>query len=222
MHARPTGPRANLTRQPTEGRSKDGGLRLGEMERDWYVFLLLPYICSPPIGPSHEVTLFPRSTCRRMHAAPARWPALLPNSLLFPLPLLPSIASAPRPLASLALFLVPSLVPRFARHSANTSLIGYGATQLLLERLMISSDAFETQVCETCGMLGYNQWCPKCKSGKGIVKLTIPYAAKLLIQEVSLSFFSFSLSLFFFYLLPTLARIWAGGTNGISECELMG
>jgi hypothetical protein len=34
-------------------------------------------------------------------------------------------------------------------------------------------------------MLGYNQWCPKCKSGKGIVKLTIPYAAKLLIQEVS-------------------------------------
>jgi len=70
--------------------------------------------------------------------------------------------------------------------SANPSLIGYGATQLLLERLMISSDAFETQVCETCGMLGYNQWCPKCKSGKGIVKLTIPYAAKLLIQEVSL------------------------------------
>ncbi|WWD16953.1 hypothetical protein CI109_101385 [Kwoniella shandongensis] len=98
MHARPTGPRANLTRQPTEGRSKDGGLRLGEMERD--------------------------------------------------------------------------------------CLIGYGATQLLLERLMISSDAFETQVCETCGMLGYNNWCPKCKSGKGVVGLTIPYAAKLLIQEL--------------------------------------
>jgi DNA-directed RNA polymerase III subunit RPC2 len=95
----PRGPRATLTRQPTEGRSREGGLRLGEMERD--------------------------------------------------------------------------------------CLIGYGATQLLLERLMISSDKFEVNACEECGLMGYNGWCTYCKSSKKMAQLTIPYAAKLLFQEVS-------------------------------------
>jgi DNA-directed RNA polymerase III subunit RPC2 len=94
------GPRATLTRQPTEGRSREGGLRLGEMERD--------------------------------------------------------------------------------------CLIGYGATQLLLERLMISSDKFEVNACQECGLMGYNGWCSYCKSSKKMAQLTIPYAAKLLFQEVSL------------------------------------
>lgn len=98
MHARARGPRAVLTRQPTEGRSRDGGLRLGEMERD--------------------------------------------------------------------------------------CLIGYGATQLLLERLMISSDAFNVDVCEACGMIGYNGFCPTCKKSSAVRSLTIPYATKLLIQEL--------------------------------------
>ena len=101
MHARARGPRATLTRQPTEGRSRDGGLRLGEMERD--------------------------------------------------------------------------------------CLIGYGATQLLLERLMISSDKFEVNACQECGLMGYNGWCTYCKSSKKMAQLTIPYAAKLLFQEVSLA-----------------------------------
>ena len=96
------GPRATLTRQPTEGRSREGGLRLGEMERD--------------------------------------------------------------------------------------CLIGYGATQLLLERLMISSDEFKVDACQECGLLGYNGWCPFCKSSKKMAQLTIPYAAKLLFQEVSINF----------------------------------
>ncbi|KNZ77353.1 DNA-directed RNA polymerase III subunit RPC2 [Termitomyces sp. J132] len=97
MHARARGPRATLTRQPTEGRSREGGLRLGEMERD--------------------------------------------------------------------------------------CLIGYGATQLLLERLMISSDKFEVNACGECGLMGYNGWCTYCKSSKKMAQLTIPYAAKLLFQE---------------------------------------
>ncbi|CAG8980315.1 hypothetical protein HYALB_00013147 [Hymenoscyphus albidus] len=98
MHSRSRGPRAILTRQPTEGRSRDGGLRLGEMERD--------------------------------------------------------------------------------------CLIAYGASQLLLERLMLSSDAHEVDICERCGMMGYQGWCQTCKSTAGVTRMTMPYAAKLLVQEL--------------------------------------
>ena len=98
MHARARGPRATLTRQPMEGRSRDGGLRLGEMERD--------------------------------------------------------------------------------------CLIAYGASQLLLERLMLSSDAHVVDVCGKCGLLGYQGWCQTCQKSEGVSKITIPYAAKLLMQEL--------------------------------------
>ncbi|KAF2688659.1 beta and beta-prime subunits of DNA dependent RNA-polymerase [Lentithecium fluviatile CBS 122367] len=98
MHSRARGPRAILTRQPTEGRARSGGLRLGEMERD--------------------------------------------------------------------------------------CLIAYGASQLLLERLMLSSDAHEVDICEGCGQMGSSGQCRICDNDKGVRKLTVPYAAKLLIQEL--------------------------------------
>ncbi|KAG5947770.1 DNA-directed RNA polymerase III subunit [Claviceps monticola] len=98
MHSRSRGPRAILTRQPTEGRSRDGGLRLGEMERD--------------------------------------------------------------------------------------CLIAYGASQLLLERLMLSSDGTQLDICQQCGLFGYKGYCNTCKSTRQVTQMQMPYAAKLLVQEL--------------------------------------
>ncbi|PHU06007.1 DNA-directed RNA polymerase III subunit RPC2 [Capsicum chinense] len=104
IHARGIGPRVTMTRQPTEGRSRNGGLRVGEMERD--------------------------------------------------------------------------------------CLIAYGASMLIYERLMLSSDPFEVQVCRKCGLLGYYNYklktgfCSMCKNGENISKMKLPYACKLLIQEL--------------------------------------
>lgn len=104
MHARGSGPKALITRQPTEGRARNGGLRVGEMERD--------------------------------------------------------------------------------------CLIAYGASMLIFERLMLSSDPYEVQVCRACGLLGYYNHklkagvCSSCKNGKQISTMKLPYACKLLIQEL--------------------------------------
>lgn len=98
IHGRPRGPRAVLTRQPTEGRAREGGLRLGEMERD--------------------------------------------------------------------------------------CLIGHGVSMLLIERLMLSSDAYTADVCTKCGLFGYLNWCSSCRSSQDVASIQIPYAYKLLIQEL--------------------------------------
>jgi DNA-directed RNA polymerase III subunit RPC2 len=98
MHGRATGPRQGLTRQPTEGRSKDGGLRLGEMERD--------------------------------------------------------------------------------------CLVAYGGSNLLLERLLLSSDVFYAPVCGRCGLIVQKGWCGACRSGEEVVSIRMPYACKLLFQEM--------------------------------------
>lgn len=98
VHSRSIGPTTSLTRQPTEGRSRDGGLRVGEMERD--------------------------------------------------------------------------------------CLIGHGTTFALLERFMFSSDVYEVEICNTCNFIVASKFCMKCNSSEDIIKVRIPYAFKLLAQEL--------------------------------------
>jgi DNA-directed RNA polymerase II subunit RPB2 len=105
MHSRARGKMQNLTRQPLEGRSKGGGLRFGEMERD--------------------------------------------------------------------------------------CMISHGAALFLNERMTKMSDNYLAPLCKFCGLFAvFNpqeqiSGCRTCNKPDAVVNIKMPYACKLLIQELS-------------------------------------
>lgn len=62
-------------------------------------------------------------------------------------------------------------------------LLSYGSANLLVERLMISSDMYTVWVCDVCGFMKENNYCKICKTDK-VFKIILPYACKLLFQEL--------------------------------------
>ena len=64
---------------------------------------------------------------------------------------------------------------------------------------METADAYETQICDVCGLFAQRMlrkdnkpystqkdiyWCPACKNKTNVSKIRIPYAFKLLLQEM--------------------------------------
>jgi len=98
IHARNHGSLQVLTRQPVEGRSRDGGLRFGEMERD--------------------------------------------------------------------------------------CMISHGVSRFLTERLFDMSDIYDIPICSTCGTIPHNLTCCHYCDSTQIKRVLLPYACKLLFQEL--------------------------------------
>ena len=70
-------------------------------------------------------------------------------------------------------------------------LVGHGAAMLLRERLFESADKTVVYVCENCGFIGYFDArrnvavCPICKERGSLHRISMSYAFKLLLQELT-------------------------------------
>ena len=69
-------------------------------------------------------------------------------------------------------------------------MISHGAARFLKERLFDVSDCYRVHVCNTCGLfcvanlLEFRYECKRCDSSENISQIKIPYACKLLLQEL--------------------------------------
>jgi DNA-directed RNA polymerase II subunit RPB2 len=69
-------------------------------------------------------------------------------------------------------------------------MISHGAARFLKERLFDVSDSYRMHICEQCGLICQANLaeqkfeCTVCQSSQSICKVAIPYACKLLIQEL--------------------------------------
>lgn len=78
-------------------------------------------------------------------------------------------------------------------------MLSHGLAKFLKERLLETADVYSTYVCGSCGLFAQRMlkrdnkpyatssdiyWCPSCRNKTDISKIRIPFAFKLLIQEM--------------------------------------
>ena len=78
-------------------------------------------------------------------------------------------------------------------------LLSHGLARFLKERLLETADAYQCHICIACGLFAQRMlrkdnkpyetqkdiyYCPACKNITDVAKIRIPYAFKLLLQEL--------------------------------------